>query len=77
MINKKRGQLSISNILFWVVLIVISVVLTPIARGFIVDAISNTNNTFEILILNAILPIYWILLIVVLINYALPQKPQY
>ena len=73
----KKAQLSISNIMFWIILVVVSVVLTPIARSFISDAIAGTNNSLEILVLNGILPIYWILLIIVLVNYASPQRPMY
>jgi hypothetical protein len=70
----KKGQLSIDNSIQWLILIVVSVVITPIARYFINDAISQTNNTLEILGLNAILPIYWILVIAVIVTYARPQQ---
>lgn len=73
----KKGQLSIDNSINWIILIVISVVITPIARYFINNAIADTNNTLEIIALNAILPIYWILLIGVIVMYARPQAPQY
>lgn len=77
MFNNKKGQLSITNVLFWIILVVFSVVMTPIARSFINDAIAQTNNSLEILALNGILPIYWILVIVALVNYAIPRNPQY
>lgn len=73
----KRGQLSIENIIYWIVLVIVSIVVTPIARGFINDAISQTNNTLEIFVLNGILPIYWLILIMVIVKYARPESPQY
>ena len=73
----KKGQLSIDNSINWVILVLISVVVTPIARVFINSAIADTNNTLEILALNGILPIYWILLIGVIVAYARPQAPNY
>ena len=79
MMKNKRAQLSIINVISWIILIVVSVVMTPIARGFINDAISQTNNTLEILALNGILPIYWLLVIGALVAYAIPRasSPQY
>lgn len=73
----KKGQLSIDNSLNWVILVIVSIVITPIARGFINTAIADTNNTMEILLLNAILPVYWIVLIGVIVRYARPQEPSY
>lgn len=72
-----KGQLSIDNSISWLILIIISVVITPIARYFINDAIAGTNNTLEILALNGILPVYWILVIGVIVMYARPQAPSY
>lgn len=73
----KKGQLSIDNSINWLILIIVSVIITPIARAFIDTAISETNNTLEIIGLNALLPIYWILLIGVIVMYARPQAPNY
>ena len=73
----KKGQLSIDNSINWLILIIVSVIITPIARVFINDAIAGTNNTLEIIGLNALLPIYWILLIGVIVMYARPQAPNY
>lgn len=70
---KKRGQLSIVNLIAWVILLITSIVLTPLMRGFINNAIEGTNNTMEILVLNGILPVYWLLLIGVLVFYAIPR----
>lgn len=71
--NNRRGQLSIVNLISWVILLIVSIVLTPIAKGFINTAIEGTNSSLEILLLNAILPIYWLLLIGVLVIYAIPR----
>lgn len=71
--KNKRGQLSIVNVISWVILLITSVVLTPLMRGFINNAIAGTNNTMEIIALNGILPVYWLLLIGVLVFYAIPR----
>jgi len=73
----KKGQLSIDNALNWVILVVISVAITPLARGMINTAIADTNNTMEILMLNAILPVYWIVVIGLIVMYARPQQAMY
>lgn len=73
----KKGQLSIDNSLSWVILVVISVAITPIARGMINSTIASTNNSMEILLLNALLPVYWIVVIGVIVMYARPQAPSY
>jgi hypothetical protein len=77
MMKNVKGQLSIDNVVSWIILILVSAIVTPIARGFINTAISDTNNTLEILALNGILPVYWILLIGVIVMYSRPQAPQY
>ena len=69
----RRGQLSIVNSIYWLILVIVSVVVTPIARGFIVNALSQTNNTMEIITLNAILPVYWLMLISVIVFYGIPR----
>ena len=73
----KKGQLSIDNTISWLILVLVSVIVTPVARGFINSAIAGTNNTLEIIALQGILPVYWILLIGVIVIYARPQSPNY
>lgn len=75
-LDGKRGQLSIINMMSWAILVIVSVVLSPIIRGFLDTVISQTNNTMEILLLNAILPVYWLMLIGVLVIYAIPRSGQ-
>jgi hypothetical protein len=72
--KNKRGQLSIINIIFWALLLIVSVIVSPIIREFINQAISESTNSLEILALNAILPVYWLLLIGVLVMYAIPRS---
>lgn len=74
---KNKGQLSIDNSLSWIILVVISAVLTPLARSFINDAIAGTNNTGEIIALQALLPVYWIVVLGVIVMYAHPQQSNY
>lgn len=76
MMNKK-GQLSMDNVLQWVILVIFFGVVSVIARGFINQQIAQTNNTLEIIALNAILPIAWFLIIGVLVTYARPSPPSY
>lgn len=58
---KKKGQLSITNIMFYVIIVIIAVVCTPIISQSIDGAISDNNYTgLTALTMNAIVPVFWL-----------------
>lgn len=75
----KRGQLSLINIIFWFILVVMAAVLSPVIGGFL-DSYKTNNNISDSstsgLIVNAIIPIFWLTIIITLILYATPVRPQ-
>lgn len=74
---RKNGQLSIINILIWFVMIFISVILTPIMNDTITQAwICATNDTTQLLIAHAVVPIYWIGIIITLFLFVSPIRPR-
>jgi hypothetical protein len=70
----KKGQLSIINLMAWLLLIIIGVVLTPIIKSFTAPLIASTNSTGEIILLNSLPVVMWILIIAVLVMYAIPRN---
>jgi hypothetical protein len=58
---KKKGQLSITNIMFYVIIVIVAVVCTPIISTAISDSISTNNITgLSALVMNAIVPVFWL-----------------
>jgi ABC-type antimicrobial peptide transport system permease subunit len=73
----KKGQLSIINIIFFVILAVMMAVMTPIVSGIIGDTITTNNITgMSATIMNFIVPMMWLALIVTLFLYVSPIRPQ-
>jgi hypothetical protein len=72
--NNKKGQLSIINLISWLILVILGVILTPIVKGFTAPLISATNSTGEIILLNAVPIVMWLLIIGVLVIYATPRS---
>jgi uncharacterized membrane protein len=61
MTGTKKGQLSITNIMFYLIIVVIAVVVTPIMSGAIDDSITTNNITgMNALVMNAIVPVFWL-----------------
>lgn len=75
MSKNKRGQLSIPNILDWVILIFVVGVLSMITSAFLVDISNQENNTVSKIVINAIVPFLWLYAIMTLGHYANPQRP--
>lgn len=73
----KKGQLSIINIIFFLIIVAISVVVTPIMNTFLQDMITANNfSGMTLLIVNAIIPMYWLGIVVVFFMYVTPIRPQ-
>lgn len=75
----KKGQLSIINIVFFMVLVVLVAVLTPIINSFITEYQTSNNITSSSttgLITNAIVPLIWVGVIITFFLYVTPVRPQ-
>lgn len=71
----KRGQLSIANLFNWFVLVIIAGVLTMVMSPFIVEFTASENNTLNKVVIYAIIPMFWIGVLMTLMMYAQPQVP--
>lgn len=75
--RNRRGQLSIINIIFFLIIIAISVVVTPIMNDFLTAMVVANNFTgISLLIVNAIIPMYWLGIVVTFFMYVTPIRPQ-
>lgn len=69
----RKGQLSIVNMIFFVFIVGIAVVITPVINSFINDAISTNNITgISATIMQSIVPIFWLGIIVTFFIYISP-----
>lgn len=75
MMNKK-GQLSITNILFWVILVAIGAVVTPILSDFAYQASQQANSSLGTVIAQAIVPMFWLGIIITFFIYISPIRPS-
>jgi len=71
----KQGQLSITNILFWVVLVAIGAVVTPILSEFAYMASVEANSSLGTVIAQAIVPMFWLGVVITLFIYVSPVRP--
>lgn len=71
---KNKGQLSIINLISWLILVIVGVVLTPIIKGFTAPLIAATNDSMEIILLHSVPIVMWILIIGVIVLYAVPRS---
>lgn len=74
--KNKRGQLSLINIIFWVILVAVAAVLTPIISSFMDEVATGTNNTTVQVVASAVVPVFWIAVIVTLFLYLTPVRLQ-
>lgn len=75
--RNKSGQLSIINIVFFLILVILGAILTPIMSEFLDDTVTNNNYTgTTALLLNSIVPLFWIGIIITFFLYVTPIRPQ-
>ena len=74
----KKGQLSFINIFSWVILLILGVIFTPMINSFKSDTINNTANlsTMTLLIMRAILPMFWLGIVITFFLYVAPIQPR-
>ena len=70
----KKGQLSIINIIWFVITVIIGAVFTPVIDAFCVSAASGiTNNTMALTIVSFVVPFFWLGIIITFFIYVIPQ----
>lgn len=73
----KRGQLSIVNIIFFLILVVIAAVVSPIISETMDTSIATNNYTgVTALLMNSIVPMFWIGIIITFFLYVTPVRLQ-
>lgn len=71
--NGNKGQLSIVNMIFFVFIVAVGVVLTPVMIDFIDTTIDSNNITgMSAIIMQAIVPLFWIGIIATFFLYINP-----
>lgn len=58
--NNKKAQLSMVSVLMWAILVAIGGILTPILAEFAEIAFNATNNSATQIISQAIVPFFWL-----------------
>lgn len=75
--ESKKAQLSLINIVFFLIIVVLGAVVTPIMSGFITDLQNTTNlTTTSTIILNSIVPVFWLGVVITFFLYVAPVRPQ-
>lgn len=73
----RRGQLSIINIVFFLILVAVGAVVSPIMSDFLNSAILANNYTgTTALLMNSLVPMFWIGIIITFFLYVTPLRPQ-
>jgi hypothetical protein len=74
--KNSKGQLSISNLMGWFILVIIGGILTLFLSPFIVEITGSTNSTLDKTVIYMLIPAFWIGIIATLMMYAQPQRPM-
>jgi hypothetical protein len=62
---------------FFLILVILGAILTPIMSEFLDDTVDNNNYTgTTALLLNSIVPLFWIGIIITFFLYVTPLRPQ-
>ena len=71
----KKGQLSIINIFWWLIIVALGAVATPLLGSFANTCITNAlvNDTLTPLLCGAIVPFLWIGIIITFFIFVIPQ----
>lgn len=73
----KSGQLSIVNIVFFLILVVVAAVVSPIISETMDESIAANNYTgITALLMNSIVPMFWIGIVLTFFLYVTPVRPQ-
>ena len=73
----KRGQLSIINIVFFLILVVLGAVIAPVMDSVLEDYVEGNNvSGTKALLANNITVIFWIGIIITFFLYVTPIRPQ-
>ena len=73
----KRGQLSIVNIVFFLILVAVGAVVSPIMSSFLdASIIANNYTGTTALLMNSLVPMFWIGIIITFFLYVTPVRPQ-
>jgi hypothetical protein len=75
MLNK-RGQLSIINIMWFVILVAVGAVVTPLLAEFAAIGADAANSSMGSLGASAIVPFFWLGVIITFFIYVIPQGVQ-
>lgn len=77
MLKDKKGQLSIVNIVFFLILVAIGSIVSIIIDDFLTTQITENNITgLSATIMNFIVPLFWIGIIITFFLYVTPVRPQ-
>lgn len=76
MFKNKKGQLSLINMLWWVILVAVGAVLTPLLADFAAIGANNSNSTMGSLIASAIVPFFWLGIVITFFIYVIPVGLQ-
>jgi hypothetical protein len=73
----RLGQLSIINIVFFVILAIMGAILSPIISETMDTSITANNYTgITALLMNSVVPVFWIGIILTFFLYVTPIRPQ-
>jgi len=76
MFKNKKGQLSLINMLWWVILVAVGAIFTPILADFANIAANNSNSTMGSIIASAIVPFFWLGIVITFFIYVVPMGLQ-
>lgn len=72
-----RGQLSLINIIFFMILALVMAVCSSVINSFLSEMVAANNySATATLLINLIVPMMWIGLVITFFLYVVPMRPQ-
>ena len=72
----KKGQLSLINIMWWIILVAVGAVFTPMLAEWANIASVNANSSMGSMIASSIVPFFWIGIVITFFIYVIPMGLQ-
>jgi uncharacterized protein (UPF0333 family) len=73
--KNSKGQISVTNIIGWLVIVIVASIVSPILSDIVASVVANETNPTNKIVMYALVPIFWIGIIMMWFYYAQPQRP--
>lgn len=71
-IMNNKGQLSLINMIWWIIIVIVGAIFTPILADWANVASTTANSTAGSLIASALVPLFWVGIVITFFIFVIP-----